>query len=148
MTAVAFRTSFLFRLLSPAENTSRIGKGLTRATSDSAGRNGIGRGPTASRWTAPPLRTAGLQTAQVLRFVWGNDMCGRLHGIFVRDNLTVAHFDQMLGPPEGFSLRKELQEAYKRLGAEERRTSESGEEAALEIFLTTPNNICYQQNLE
>jgi len=51
--------NFLFRLLSPMENTSFVGEGLTGATSDSPARNGIRRSATPRRRTAPPLRTTG-----------------------------------------------------------------------------------------
>jgi putative transposase len=50
---------FLFRLLSPIENTSFVGERLTGATSDSAAGRGVHRGGAAGRWVAPPLRTAG-----------------------------------------------------------------------------------------
>jgi hypothetical protein len=51
---------FLFRLLSPI---SFVGEGLTR---EPASGNGIGRGATAGRWTAPPLRTTGCLKSQSL----------------------------------------------------------------------------------
>jgi hypothetical protein len=50
---------FLFRLLSPIENTSFAGERLTGAASDSAAARGVHRGGAAGRWVAPPLRTAG-----------------------------------------------------------------------------------------
>jgi hypothetical protein len=53
----------------------------------------------------------------------------------------------MLDPAGGFFLRRELQEAYKRLGLRNGELLRVAEEAGLEIFLTTPKNICYQQNL-
>src|SRR6516165_4447348 len=48
---------FVFRLLSPIENTSIAGEGLAGATSDSAAGNGVRRGVTAGRWVASPLRS-------------------------------------------------------------------------------------------
>ena len=56
---VATNAQFVFRLLSPIENTSLIGEGLTGATSDSAAGNGVRRGGATGRWPASPLRTTG-----------------------------------------------------------------------------------------
>jgi hypothetical protein len=43
-----------------------VGEGLTGATSDSAAGNGSGRGATAGRWVASPLRTTGCLKSQSL----------------------------------------------------------------------------------
>ena len=56
---VTTNAQFVFRLLSPTENTSLIGEGLTGATSDSAAGNGVRRSCASGRWTASPLRTTG-----------------------------------------------------------------------------------------
>jgi hypothetical protein len=52
-------TSYFDYYLSPIEDASFLGKGLTRATSDSTSGNGVRRGGAAGRRTAPPLRTTG-----------------------------------------------------------------------------------------
>ena len=58
-TVVTTNPQFVFRLLSPIENTSLVGEGLARATLHSAAGNGASRGAAASRRSAPPLRTTG-----------------------------------------------------------------------------------------
>jgi len=48
-----------FDYYQPIENSSFVGEGLAGATADPAAGDGIGRGATAGRGTAPPLRTTG-----------------------------------------------------------------------------------------
>src|SRR5215469_11229048 len=66
---VTTNAPFVFRLLSPIQNPSFVGEGLTGATSDSAARTGTRRGGAASRWTASPLRTAGRLRTWALLYI-------------------------------------------------------------------------------
>ena len=97
---VTANPQFVFRLLSPIENTSFLEEGLTGTTSHSASGNGVRGGATAGRWTASPLRTTGcLKSPNPPRHVLSH--LGPLKFVFELCSLADACIGEVRSPDSG-----------------------------------------------